>query len=135
MSTASAGPPDPIRDGDRLDPEIFQLPAERMKAGYYSDKYFVRARDVLIADGHDPVVTIQVFQKNRAWVAGTDEAIAILKLCLTDGYSFSDLEVSSLRDGDRVGPWETVMLIRGPYAAFAHLETLYVGVWALEKRR
>ena len=78
-----------------------------MKAGYYSDKYFVRARDVLIADGHDPVVTIQVFQKNRAWVAGTDEAIAILKLCLTDGYSFSDLEVSSLRDGDRVGPWET----------------------------
>jgi len=39
------------------------------------------------------------------------------------------------RDGDRVGPWETVMLIRGPYAAFAHLETLYVGVWALEKRR
>ena len=61
VSTASAGPPDPIRDGDRLDPEIFQLPAERMKAGYYSDKYFVRARDVLIADGHDPVVTIQVF--------------------------------------------------------------------------
>ena len=99
-----------------------------MKAGYYSDKYFVRTRDVLIADGHDPVVTVQVFQKNRAWVAGTDEAIAILKLCLTDGYSFSDLEVSSLRDGDRVGPWETVMLIRGPYAAFAHLETLYVGV-------
>ena len=128
MSTASAGPPDPIQDEDRLDPEIFQLPAERMKAGYYSDKYFVRARDVLIADGHDPVVTIQVFQKNRALVAGTDEAIAILKLCLTDGYSFSDLEVSSLRDGDRVGPWETVMLIRGPYAAFAHLETLYVGV-------
>ena len=128
MSTAPAGPPDPIRDGDRLDPDIFQLPAERMRAGYYSDKYFVRARDVLIADGHDPVVTMQVFQKNRAWVAGTDEAIAILKLCLTDGYSFSDLEVSSLWDGDRVEPWETVMLIRGPYAAFAHLETLYVGV-------
>ena len=128
MSTRSAGPPDPIRDGDRLDPEIFQLPAERMKAGYYSDRYFVRARDVLIADGHDPVVTMQVFQKNQAWVAGTDEAIAILKLCLTDGYSFSDLEVTSLRDGDRVGPWETVMLIHGPYAAFAHLETLYVGV-------
>ena len=49
MSTASAGPPDPIRDGDRLDLEIFQLPVERMKVGYYSDKYFVRARDVLIA--------------------------------------------------------------------------------------
>ena len=130
MSSVPAGPPDPLRDGDRLDPGIFQFPVERMKAGYYSDKYFVRTRDLLIADGHDPVVTMQVFQKHRAWVAGTDEAVAILKLCLTDGYAFSDLEVSALRDGDRVEPWETVMLIRGPYAAFAHLETLYVGVLA-----
>ncbi len=99
-----------------------------MREGYYSDKYFVRARDVLVAEGHDPVVTMQVFQKKNAWIAGTDEAIAILKLCLTEGYSFDDLEVWSLRDGDRVQPWETVMLIRGSYAAFAHLETLYVGV-------
>jgi nicotinate phosphoribosyltransferase len=34
-----------------------------------------------------------------------------------------------LRDGDRVAPRETVMLIRGPYVAFAHLETLYLGRW------
>ena len=128
MSGAETGPPDPLRKGDRLDPEIFQLPTERMKAGYYSDKYFVRARDILLADGHDPLVTMQVFQKHHAWVAGTDEAVAILKLCLTDGYAFSDLEVSALRDGDRAEPWETVLSIRGPYAAFAHLETLYVGV-------
>ena len=31
----------------RLDPAIFHLPVERMREGYYSDKYFVRARDVL----------------------------------------------------------------------------------------
>jgi len=80
-----------------------------MRAGYYSDKYFVRAREVLANSGLDPVVTMQVFQKTEAFVAGTDEAIAILKLCLTDGYSFSDLEVSSLHDGDRARPWETVM--------------------------
>jgi nicotinate phosphoribosyltransferase len=99
-----------------------------MRSGYYSDKYFVRTRDVLAADGIDPVVTMQVFQKNEAWVAGTDEAIAILKLCLSEGYAWDDIEVRSLRDGDRVAPWETVMEIRGPYPAFAHLETLYVGV-------
>ncbi|TVR66819.1 MAG: quinolinate phosphoribosyl transferase [Gemmatimonadales bacterium] len=105
-----------------------------MRSGYYSDKYFVRAREVLLADGREPRVTMQVFQKNRAWVAGTDEVVAILKLCLTDGFSWSDLVVTSLRDGDRVEPWETVMEIEGPYAAFAHLETLYVGVLSRRTR-
>jgi nicotinate phosphoribosyltransferase len=122
------GPPAPLRKEDRLDPSVFQLPVEKMRSGYYSDKYFVRAREVLEADGLDPSVTMQVFQKKHAWVAGTDEAIAILKLCLSEGYRWEDLEVRSLRDGDRAGPWETVMEITGPYAAFSHLETLYVGV-------
>ena len=128
------GPPPPIRSAERLAPEIFQFPVEKMRSGYYSDKYFVRAREVLLHHGMDPVVTMQVFQKEDAFVAGTDEAIAILKLCLTEGYSFSDLEVLSLRDGDRAQPWEPVMHIRGPYSAFSHLETLYVGVLARRTR-
>lgn len=128
------GPPPPIRLEHRLDPEIFQLPVEKMRAGYYSDKYFVRSREVLQFHGRDPVVTVQAFQKRNAWVAGTDEAIAILKLCLTEGYSFDDLEVFSLRDGDQVKPWEPVMHITGPYAAFSHLETLYVGVLSRRTR-
>jgi nicotinate phosphoribosyltransferase len=126
--TRNGGPPPPLRLPDRLAPEIFQLPAEKMRSGYYSDKYFVRAREVLMHSGRDPVVTMQVFQKKEAFVAGTDEAVAILKLCLTEGYAFDDLDVRALRDGDRAGPWESVMHITGPYAAFAHLETLYVGV-------
>lgn len=32
----------------RLDPEIFNLPVAKMRAGYYSDKYFVRAREILL---------------------------------------------------------------------------------------
>ncbi|MFP4622981.1 MAG: nicotinate phosphoribosyltransferase [Gemmatimonadota bacterium] len=130
MSNAAATPPPPIRYPERLDPEIFHLPVERMRSGYYSDKYFVRAREVLQADGHDPVVTMQVFQKNEAWLGGSDEAIAILKLCLAGGYDWSDMEVLALRDGDPIAPWEPVLQITGPYAAFAHLETLYVGVLA-----
>ena len=31
----------------RLEPSIFNLPVAREREGYYSDKYFVRARDVL----------------------------------------------------------------------------------------
>jgi nicotinate phosphoribosyltransferase len=123
-------PPPPLRPGRRLDPSIFQLPIEKMRSGYYSDKYFVRAREVLQAQGHAPVVTVQVFQKKKAWLGGIDEAIAILKLCLTEGYRWEDLEVMALWDGDAIEPWETVMTITGPYPAFAHLETLYLGVLA-----
>ena len=117
-----------------MPPERFQLPVDRIRDGYYSDKYFVRTRDVLAATSRHPRVTMQVFQKQQAWLGGVDEAIAILKTCLTDGHRWHDLEVLALRDGDRVDPRETVMLVRGPYVAFAHLETVYLGVLARRTR-
>src|SRR5207245_3787653 len=58
---------------------------------------------------------------------GIDEAIAIRKLCSVE---WPELEVSALYDGDEIAPWETVLLVEGPYDAFAHLETLYLGVLA-----
>ncbi len=115
----------------RLDPAIFNLPVERMRAGYYSDKYFVRTREILRADHYRPRVTMQVFGKQRAFLGGIDEAIAILKLCAD---RWDELSVKALYDGDSVEPWETVMLIEGPYDAFAHLETLYLGVLARRTR-
>jgi len=130
----AGGPPPPLIQPQRLDPEVFQLPVTKMREGYYSDKYFVRSREVLQHHGLDPVVTMQVFQKREAVVAGTDEAIAILKLCLSEGYGWEDLEVTALRDGDRAAPWETVMHVTGPYRAFSHLETLYLGVLARRTR-
>jgi nicotinate phosphoribosyltransferase len=128
MNDKLPGPPPPIRKDRRLDPAIFQLPVEKMRDGYYTDKYFLYTRDVLLAEGDRRTVTMQVFQKKSAYLGGVDEAIAILRLCLTKGYSWQDIEVHALRDGDLVAPWETSMLITGPYAAFAHLETLYLGV-------
>ena len=111
----------------RLDPAIFHLPVERMREGYYSDKYFVRARDLLLKDHHRPCVTMQVFGKTHAFLGGIDEAIAILRLCSMD---WDEVQVYALFDGDEIAPWETVLLIEGPYDAFAHLETLYLGVLA-----
>jgi nicotinate phosphoribosyltransferase len=115
----------------RLDPEIFNLPVAKMRAGYYSDKYFVRAREILLADRYRPRVTMQVFGKSSALLGGVDEAIAILKLCAIE---WSELEVRALYDGDEVEAWETVLLIEGPYDVFAHLETLYLGVLARRTR-
>jgi nicotinate phosphoribosyltransferase len=119
--------PPPARRRQRLAPEVFDLPVERMRAGWYTDAYFNHARDVLLADGRRPRVLVQVFQKNDAYLGGMDEAIAVLKLC---AHEPEGLVVHALYDGDRVEPWETVMTIEGDYTAFAHLETVYLGTLA-----
>ncbi len=115
----------------RLDPAIFHLPVEKMREGYYSDKYFVRARDLLREDRHRPRVTMQVFGKAHASLGGIDEAIAILKLCAE---RWDELVVHALYDGEAIEPWESVLLIEGPYDAFANLETVYLGVLARRTR-
>jgi len=111
----------------RLAPEIFDLPVEKMRAGYYTDAYFNHTRSALLADDRRPRVVMQVFQKNRAYLGGMDEAIAILKLCSHD---WDALTVRALHDGDPIEPYETVMTIEGDYTLFAHLETVYLGTLA-----
>jgi nicotinate phosphoribosyltransferase len=111
----------------RLPPEIFDLPVEKMREGYYSDAYFNHTRAALLADGRHPRVVMQVFQKKQSILGGIDEAIAILKLCADD---WDDLTVHALYDGDDIAPWETVMTIEGDYTLFAHLETAYLGTLA-----
>jgi nicotinate phosphoribosyltransferase len=115
------------RTHERLPPEVFDLPVEKMRDGYYADAYFNHARATLLQDGRQPRVVMQVFQKNDAYLGGMDEAIAILKLCSHD---WDELTVHALYDGDRAAPWETVMTIEGDYTLFAHLETAYLGVLA-----
>jgi nicotinate phosphoribosyltransferase len=111
----------------RLAPEVFDLPVEKMRAGWYTDAYFDHARATLLADGRHPRVVVQVFQKHHAWLGGMDEAIAILKLCAHDP---DDLTIRALHDGDPLEPWETVLTIEGDYTTFAHLETVYLGTLA-----
>src|SRR5438093_11760036 len=106
----------------RLDPAIFHLPVDKMREGYYSDKYFVRARELLRKDHHRPRVTMQVFGKSHAYLGGIDEAIAILKLCAE---RWDELVVHALYDGEEIQPWETVLLVEGPYDALAGLEARY----------
>ncbi len=117
----------------RLEPAIFRLPVDRIRAGYYSDAYFVLTKTLLETEGEHPQVTVQVFQKHDSLLGGIDEAIAILKTC--SGHSengewipgWDGLEVHALREGDRIAARETVMTISGDYSLFAHLETVYLG--------
>jgi nicotinate phosphoribosyltransferase len=112
---------------ERLSPEVFRLPVERIRTGYYSDAYFNFTRQLLKERGDHPHVTMQVFQKRRSILGGVDEAVAILKLCSDD---WDALEVHALHEGDSIAPLETVMTIEGDYSLFAHLETVYLGCLA-----
>ncbi len=117
----------------RLDPEVFRLPVERIRSGWYSDQYFNLTKELLEERDRHPRVTMQVFQRHRSLLGGIDEAVAILKLCAgrqgAGGWApgWDELEVRALYEGDEIEPWETVMTIEGDYSLFAHLETVYLG--------
>jgi nicotinate phosphoribosyltransferase len=127
MTGRSAGTGSATSSRKRLPPEIFELPVEKMREGYYTDAYFNHTREVLSRDGRHPRVVMQVFQKKHSYLGGIDEAIAVLKLCAED---WEALTVQALYDGDRIEPYEPVLTIEGDYTAFAHLETVYLGVLA-----
>jgi nicotinate phosphoribosyltransferase len=64
---------------ERLRPETFRLPVEKIRAGYKSDIYFARTKLILEKDGRRDRVTMQVFQKHpSAVIVGTDHTLAIL---------------------------------------------------------
>ncbi|MBO0767347.1 MAG: quinolinate phosphoribosyl transferase, partial [Solirubrobacterales bacterium] len=122
---------------ERLSPEVFRLPVDRLRRGYYSDAYFVHTKSLLEAENHHPHLTMQVFQKRQSLLGGIDEAVAILKLC--SGYldpdgvwvdGWPELRVEALHEGDAISPFESVLTIEGDYALFAHLETALLGCLA-----
>jgi nicotinate phosphoribosyltransferase len=122
---------------ERLAPSVFRLPVGKIRDGYYSDAYFNASKALLEADNRHPHVVMQVFQREHSLLGGIDEAIAILKECsghrAEDGSwvtGWDKLEVKALHEGDEIEPWESVLIIEGDYAEFAHLETVYLGCMA-----
>src|SRR5437660_667332 len=116
----------------RLDPEVFRLPVERLRSGWYSDAYFNQTKRLLESEDRHPDVTMQVFQRHQSMLGGIDEALAVLRLCSgrrrDDGSwepGWDELNVSALHEGDDISPLETVLTISGDYSLFAHLETVY----------
>ena len=119
---------------ERLAPETFRLPVDRIRNGYYSDAYFVYTKDLLESEGRNPDVLMQVFQRKRSVLGGIDEAIAIVRQGAgrrrPDGSweeGWDQLKVRALHEGDEIEPHEVVMTIEGDYSLFAHLETVYLG--------
>ena len=122
----------------RLDPDVFRLPVDKIREGYYTDQYFNLTKDLLEAEGRRAPVVMQVFQKQALGAGrhrrGDRRPAAVLRpprarrARWTDGWD--DLVVHALHEGDEIEPWETVLTIEGDYSLFAHLETVYLGCLA-----
>lgn len=118
-----------IYNQERLAKEIFKIEVEKIRNGWYSDKYFcnnvfmlerlamegytfqgesdLKDVDCSMVPNGDLEVEMQIFTRRRPFslVAGVDEALAILKECT--GYyekdcfinTYDQLEVEAVRDG------------------------------------
>lgn len=100
---------------------------ERIKEGWFSAVYFLKTREIVKEFKSNNIVTMQFFQKNHAVLCGTDEVIALVK---TFAERPEELEIYSLKDGDKISPFETVLTITGPYQSFGYLEGIIDGILA-----
>ncbi|WP_156291534.1 nicotinate phosphoribosyltransferase [Oceanobacillus salinisoli] len=100
---------------------------ERIKEGWFSAVYFLKTKKIVEEKVPNNHVTMQFFQKENAVLCGTDEAIALL-------HTFADnpekLEIHSLKDGDKIEPFETVLTVSGAYQDFGYLEGIIDGILA-----
>lgn len=112
---------------DRLTNKTFKFD-ERIKDGWFSAVYFLKTKKIAEEKLPDNHVTMQFFQKHGdAVLCGTDEVIALLHTFADDPET---LEIKSLKDGDRIKPYETVLTISGKYQQFGYLEGIIDGILA-----
>ena len=100
---------------------------KRLGEGWFSAVYFLKTREIIKKHRPNRIVMMQFFQKNHAILCGTDEVIALLH---TFADNPQDLEIRSLKDGDKIEPYETVLTITGRYEDFGFLEGVIDGILA-----
>ncbi len=102
-------------------------PSEAVLSGRTADVYFLHARDVLIAEGRDPTVTMEVFASRGGVLCGMEEAVRLVHDAMPTGG-----RAWSREEGDRIAPGEVVLRIVGPYRRFGIYETAILGILAHE---
>lgn len=111
---------------NRLSNKTFKFD-ERVGEGWFSAVYFLKTKELVEKYRSDNIATMQFFQKEEAVLCGTDEVIALIQ---TFAKNPEELEIYSLKDGDRIKPFETVLTITGPYQNFGILEGIIDGILA-----
>lgn len=111
---------------ERLTNKTFKFD-KRVGEGWFSAVYFLKTQKIVEEKLKDNVVTMQFFQRKNAVLCGTDEVIALIH---EFARSPEKLEIHSLKDGDKIEPYETILTITGPYQNFGFLEGIMDGILA-----
>lgn len=94
-----------------------------------TDKYFIRANEILKKDNLNPWVNMQVFvRKGPGKIAGINEAVNLI----IENSNIKDVggRIYAKKEGSIYQPKETVMNIIAPIQEIVELETVYLGVIA-----
>ncbi|MEC9489087.1 MAG: nicotinate phosphoribosyltransferase [Halanaerobium sp.] len=103
--------------------KVFSATHEEILAGYTSDVYFVKTRQLLQEKGlDDKVVTAEIFTSKAGIFAGREEAVNLLR--------DKNLEIEALPEGKKMEDKEVVMSITGRYCDFGIFETAILGIFS-----
>jgi nicotinate phosphoribosyltransferase len=95
-------------------------------SGDTADVYFLRSREVLVHEGLDPIVTMELFPSRAGVLAGIREAIELLRTAVPG----KELAVEAMEEGSWIQPKQVVLRITGRYLAFGVYETALLGILA-----
>jgi nicotinate phosphoribosyltransferase len=98
---------------------------EFVVSGETADIYFVRAVEVLRAEGLNPLATMEVFPSQGGILCGIEEAVALLRRVLPEGS-----QVWAVPEGEGMEHKEVVLRITAPYQSYGIYETSYLGMLA-----
>jgi nicotinate phosphoribosyltransferase len=99
--------------------ENFELPENHEE---FTDKYFLRSREILEQEGLNPEVAVKVFSRGEGEIAGLEEAEAIV-----DKYSESDETELHVTEAEEFETKDPLMVLKGPAQDVIDLETMYLG--------
>ena len=112
---------------ERLTNRTFKFD-ERVGEGWFSAVYFLKTKEIAEKMTPNQIITMQFFQRTTdAVLCGTDGAIALLHQFAEEPET---LEIKSLKDGDRISPYEAVLTVTGKYQQFGFLEGIIDGILA-----
>ena len=97
----------------------FELPENHEP---FTDKYFLRSKEILEQEGLNPEVAVKVFARGEGEIAGIDEAVAIV-----DEYSESDETELHVTEANEFQTKDPLMVLKGPAQDIVDMETMYLG--------
>ena len=101
--------------------------ANKLDFEKYTDKYFLRAYEILQKENLNPFVRAQIFvRKGPGILAGMDEMISFI--CSNSDLEKNGGRIYALSDGESYDPLETILLIEAPILDIIRLETVYLGI-------